>query len=73
VSGLITGGDIISQLEGKNISGSVFIPDNMLRSGETVFLDDITVKDIEERLGIKIIICKQDGRDLVSNIVEHCK
>lgn len=73
VSGLITGRDIISQLKGKNISKNIFIPDNMLRRGETVFLDDITLKDIEEELDIKIVVCKQDGSDLVDNVIKYCR
>lgn len=73
VSGLITGGDIISQLKGKDISKNVFIPDNMLRSGEPVFLDDITIKDVEEKLDIRIIVCKQDGSDLVANVIKYCR
>lgn len=73
VAGLITGRDIISQLKGKNISEDIFIPENMLRRGETVFLDDITIEDIEKELNIKIIVCKQDGSDLVSKIIKHCR
>ena len=70
VSGLITGRDIISQLKDKNIYRNVLIPDNMLRRGEKVFLDDLTIEDIERALDIKIIICNQDGSDLVQNILE---
>lgn len=72
VSGLITGKDIISQLNHKNISKNILIPDNMLRNGERVFLDDLTIEDIEKDLNVKIIICKQDGSDLVKNILEKC-
>ncbi|SHI62909.1 DUF512 domain-containing protein [Lutispora thermophila] len=73
VSGLVTAGDIISQLKAKNISGNIFIPDNMLRKGEPVFLDDLTIEDIEKELDVKVIICKQDGSDLVENILKYCR
>ncbi|MGI5997443.1 MAG: DUF512 domain-containing protein [Lutispora sp.] len=73
VSGLVTGGDIISQLKGKTISGNVFIPDNMLRAGDPVFLDDLTIEDIEKELGVRVIVCKQDGSDLVENILKYCR
>lgn len=69
VSGLITGKDIINQLKGKAIGDTIFIPDSMLKKDERVFLDDLTVEDIERELGVKITICSEDGSDLVSNIV----
>lgn len=72
VSGLITGGDIIAQLKDKNIYKNILMPDNMLRDGEEVFLDDLTIKDIEKALDANIIICKQDGSDLIRNILNQC-
>ncbi len=72
VAGLITGRDTISQLKGRNIFRNVLIPDNMLRRGEKIFLDDLSIEDIERALDVKIIICNQDGSDLVQNILEKC-
>jgi len=63
VSGLITGGDIINQLKDKNIGDLLFIPINMLRSETDVFLDDITIPDVEKALGVKVVVIK-DGYDL---------
>ena len=37
----------------------------MLRSGEDVFLDDLTVGDVERALNVKIIDVPQDGGDLL--------
>ena len=37
----------------------------MIRSGERVFLDDLTIEDAEEALGISIRIVESGGRDLV--------
>ena len=62
VSGLITGQDLISQLreiqnsaeDPSPLGEELLIPVNMLRSGETVFLDDITTEDVERELGIPI-------------------
>ncbi|HHY77254.1 MAG TPA: DUF512 domain-containing protein [Clostridiales bacterium] len=73
VSGLITGGDIISQLKGKTYSKNLFIPENMLKREEPVFLDDLTVKDIEAELGANVYICKQDGSDLIQNVIKYCR
>lgn len=64
VAGLITGGDIIKQLAGKALGERLLIPRNMLRHGEGVFLDDVTIEDIEEKLGMSVRIVEQDGVDL---------
>jgi len=61
VSGLVTGGDIIAQLTGKSLAPRLLIPDVMLRHGETVFLDDTTVADIESALGITVTVHPVDG------------
>ena len=70
VSGLITAGDIIAQLKGKNLGKRLLIPQNMLRSQEDVFLDDITVSQLSDILGVPIRIVAQDGADLLHAIVE---
>jgi NifB/MoaA-like Fe-S oxidoreductase len=36
----------------------------MLRHGETVFLDDTTIEDVEKALGVTVRIVEQDGADL---------
>ena len=68
VSGLITGQDLIRQLQGKDLGERLLIPVNMLRSQEKVFLDDRTVEQIEEALQIKIVIVESDGRSLVAAV-----
>jgi len=73
VSGLVTAGDIISQLKAKNISRNIFIPDNMLRKGDPIFLDNLTIEDIEKELDVRVIVCRQDGSDLVENILKYCR
>ena len=69
VSGLITGQDIIAQLTGKSLGGRLLIPQNMLRSGEYVFLDDVTVSQVEKALQVKIDIVKSSGYDFVEAIL----
>ena len=65
VAGLVTGGDLIAQLKGKDLGEKLLIPSNMLRHGETVFLDDITVADVECELNVKVIDVPQDGTELL--------
>lgn len=69
VSGLITGQDIIKQLSGKDLGEYLLLPINMLRSGEDVFLDDVTVGDVEKALQVKIRIVKSSGHDFVRAIL----
>ena len=71
VAGLVTGSDMILQLKDKNINKNVFIPENMLKNKENIFLDDLTVEHVEKALDIKIKICKQDGSDLLNNLFEN--
>ena len=54
VSGLITGRDLIAQLQGRDLGKRLLIPSNMLRSGEQVFLDDITLAEVEAALGVPV-------------------
>ena len=65
VAGLVTGRDLIAQLKGKELGEKLLIPSTMLRHGETVFLDDITVADVERELNVKVIDIPQDGADLL--------
>ena len=68
VSGLITGGDLIAQLRGKRLGERLLISASMLRSGERVFLDDVTLDDVERELGIPVIPVAQDGYELCDAI-----
>lgn len=70
VSGLITGGDLIAQLQGRQLGERLLIPVNMLRHGEDVFLDDVTVAEVSRVLGVTVIPVNQDGFDLCDKIFE---
>ena len=72
VSGLVTGGDLIAQLKETNLGQRLLIPSNMLRSGERVFLDDVTVDQVEKELGIPVqIVEAEDGFALVDILLEQ--
>ena len=64
VSGLICGCDIINQLKGKALGDELLIPVNMLRAGEEYFLDDVTVKELEEKLDVKVTAVPRSGQAL---------
>ncbi len=70
VAGLITGTDLISQLKGKDLGDRLLLTNHMLKSGEPVFLDDITVDDVQNALQIKVSIVESSGADFVSSLIE---
>ncbi len=64
VSGLLTGGDIISAL--KSIGGSrdaILIPATALKSGEEIFLDDVTLAEIKKIFAPAKVIPIRDGAE----------
>ena len=65
VAGLVTGGDLIEQLRGKALGARLLIPASMLRAGERVFLDDVSLDDVERELGVPVIPVAQDGYELL--------
>ena len=71
VSGLLTGKDIIEQLKDRTIRGNLLLPENLLRSGEDVLLDDMIVSDIENALQTRVRIVKSEGYDFVESLVEE--
>jgi putative radical SAM enzyme (TIGR03279 family) len=64
VAGLVTGQDLIAQLRGKDLGEELLIPETMLRADEDVFLDDITVGDVQNALGVKIRAVAVNGEEL---------
>ena len=61
VAGLLTGQDIIARLKEKKLGDVVVLPNCMFRSGETVFLDDVTREDAERELGVPVVILRDDA------------
>lgn len=69
VSGLVTGGDIINQLKGKNLGKYLLIPVSMLKHEEEVFLDNVTISDVERELNIKVRVVNNDGFELLDELL----
>ena len=68
VAGLITGQDLKKQLKNKDLGEKLLLPCHMLRSGEEVFLDDVTVSELSEYLQIPIEIVDSDGAILLNHV-----
>ena len=73
VSGLVTGQDLKKQLAGRELGECLLIPCNMLRAGENVFLDDVTVEELEAELGVPVEVVDEDGASLVRAVTEKEK
>lgn len=54
VAGLLTGQDLLQGLAGRDLGERLFIPGVMLRDGDQVFLDDITLEEISRRLNVQV-------------------
>lgn len=69
VAGLITGQDLIAQLRGKELGERLLLPSCMFRSGEEVFLDDVTREEVKTALQVPVHIVKSSGQDFVNAIL----
>ena len=69
VAGLLTGQDIMAQLQDKDLGERLILPQCVLRSGEDVFLDDYRLCDLEKSLQVHIDIVKSSGWDFVEAIM----
>lgn len=65
VSGLLCGRDIFDALESVELGEELLIPPNCLRSEGDMFLDDMTVTELSEKLGVKVTANGVGGDDLL--------
>lgn len=69
VAGLLTGQDIMCQLKGQRLGERLLLPICMFRSGEDIFLDDVTRAEVQSALQVPVNIVKSGGRDLVCAVL----
>lgn len=70
VTGLVTGGDIITELTGRPLGDLLIIPSCMLRREQDKFLDDTTPGMVSDALGIPVKVVQDDGASLAEALVE---
>ncbi len=70
VTGLLTGGDIISQLKDKDLGDALFLPSNTLKADEDIFLDDVTLDELQNALQVPVIIVQSEGMDFIEKILD---
>lgn len=69
VTGLITAQDLIKQLKGKDLGQELLLSKSMFKIDEDIFLDDITLEDLEKELNIKVRKIDNDGFALLDGIL----
>ncbi|NEQ99932.1 MAG: DUF512 domain-containing protein [Cyanothece sp. SIO2G6] len=67
VTGLLTGHDLLLFLGDRPLGDGIILPSLMLKQGETCFLDDLTVEQVSQTLGVPIVVV--DG---VDELVDAC-
>ena len=56
VTGLVTGTDIVSAVAGQSVGSCLLVPDVMLKEGEGVFLDNVTLGELQQRVGCPVLV-----------------
>ena len=69
VTGLITGQDLIAQLQGCPLGEELLLSSVMIRRDSDVFLDDYTIGQVEEALHTKIRLVTNDGYEFLDAIL----
>ncbi len=71
VAGLLTGSDFIAALKGNVHGDFVVLPSECMVGGDDLFLDDLTLKDVERELGVEVVPSGYDARDFVKEMVRR--
>lgn len=70
VAGLITGRDLIAQLQSRELGERLLLPECMLRYHQNVFLDDVTVEQVQAALGVPLTFVPSDGFRLLEAMLQ---
>lgn len=71
VTGLTVGGDIAEQLKGKDLGSELVIVRTMLKEFGDCFLDNMTLRQLEERLGVKVNAIAPSGDAFVNALIKE--
>lgn len=69
VAGLLTGQDLKNQLLEQELGEELLLTEHMLRDGECVFLDDMTVDELSGALQVPVTIVKSDGKAFLQAVL----
>ena len=69
VAGLLTGKDIAEQLADKNLGDCLLFPENALRAGGDLFLDDMSPEELSAKLGVDARAGHNDGAQFIRDVL----
>ena len=69
MAGLLTGQDLKNQLSDVKLGEELLLTEHMMKSGEQVFLDDVTVEELSGALQVPITIVKSDGKSFLNAVL----
>ena len=72
VSGLLTGKDIYEQLQGVELGDELIIPESALRAEDEDFLCGMTLKELQDKLGVKVTPVGNDGYGFAETVFGVC-
>ena len=61
VTGLLTGGDILKQLSGRELGECLYLSRTTLRAEGDLFLDNMTPEELSGKLGVPAVFVDNDG------------
>lgn len=70
VTGLLTGHDLLLNLEGTDLGDGILLPNVMLKHGELVFLDDMSVSEVAQKLNTTIFTVV-DEEELIKTCIQN--
>ncbi len=70
VAGLLSGGDLLQALQGKELGDALLLTRSMLRAEGDVFLDDMTPEELSAKLHVPIVFVENQGKDFVAKILK---
>ncbi|UCD35551.1 MAG: DUF512 domain-containing protein [Nitrospiraceae bacterium] len=73
VAGLLSGKDILRTIVGKTKADCLLVPNVMLRDGSDMFLDNVTLKEMAESLGMNVLAIDPTPRGILKGITDGCK
>ena len=53
-----------------DLGDKLYIPRNMLKADEEIFLDNITLEKLSDMMGIEVVPCLNKGKDFVDKILK---
>lgn len=69
VAGLVTGQDLYNRLKDEDLGEELLIPCVMLRHEGDLFLDNMSIDELSDRLGVKITTVSNDGFEFVDKVL----